>query len=43
MKLSRQEIKKFNAWNNKYKPTEWEIERNNRIVKKQGNYNQFIK
>lgn len=43
MKLSKQEMKKFKAWNKQYPPNEWEIERNSRIAKKQGNDNPFIK
>ena len=42
MKLSKQEMKKFKAWNKLYRPSEWEIERNNRIAKKQDNLNKFI-
>jgi deoxyribonuclease-1 len=43
MKLSKQELKKYKAWNKKYPPTSWEIERNKRIAKKQGNLNPFIR
>ena len=43
MKLSRQELEKYKAWNKQYPPNEWEIERNKRIAKKQGNSNEFIK
>jgi len=42
MKLSKQETKKYNAWNKQYPPNKWEIERNKRIAKKQGNKNNFI-
>jgi len=43
MKLSKQELKKYNAWNEQYPPSQWEIERNKRIAKVQGNLNSFIK
>ena len=43
MKLSRQELRKYKLWNKQYPPNLWEIERNKRIAKKQGNLNQFIK
>ncbi len=43
MKLSKQEFKKYQAWNKQYPANEWEIERNKRIAKKQGNLNTFIK
>jgi len=43
MKLSKQELKKYQAWNKQYPPNEWEIERNKRIAKVQGNLNEFIK
>jgi len=43
MKLSKQELRKFKAWNKKYPPNSWEIERNKRILKRQGNSNEFIK
>jgi deoxyribonuclease-1 len=43
MKLSQQELKKYKAWNKMYPPDTWEIERNIRIEKMQGNQNQFIK
>lgn len=42
MKLSKQEMKKYQAWNKEYPADEWEIERNKRIAKKQGNVNPFI-
>jgi len=42
MKLSKQEFKKYNYWNKKYPPSAWEIERNKRIAKRQGNLNSFI-
>jgi deoxyribonuclease-1 len=43
MKLSKQEMKKYQSWNRQYPPDAWEIERNKRITKKQGNSNEFIK
>jgi deoxyribonuclease-1 len=43
MKLSKQEFKKYKAWNEQYPPSQWEIERNKRIAKVQGNLNSFIK
>ena len=43
MKLSKQEMKKYKAWNKQYPADKWEIERNKRIAKKQGNFNEFIK
>ena len=42
MKLSKQELQKFNAWNKQYPPSNWETERNKRIEKVQGNMNLFI-
>lgn len=33
MKLSKQELKKHQTWNQEYPPTAWEIERNKRIAK----------
>jgi len=42
MKLSKQELQKYTAWDKKYPPTAWEIERNKRITKVQGNSNPFI-
>ena len=42
MKLSKQEMRKFKAWNKQYPPNKWEIVRNKRISKKQGNRNTFI-
>ena len=42
MKLSKQELKKYNTWNKQYPPDVWEIERNKRIEKIQGNLNEFI-
>lgn len=42
MKLSKQELNKYQSWNKLYPPNEWEIERNKRIAKKQGNLNSFI-
>jgi len=38
MKFSKQELKKYQAWNKEYPPTAWEIER---ITKVQGNINEF--
>lgn len=43
MKLSKQELQKYEAWNKLYPPSEWEKERNLRIAKKQGNLNEFIR
>ena len=43
MKLSKQEMKKYKAWNKKYEADEWEVYRNKRIAKVQGNLNSFIK
>jgi len=43
MKLSTQELNKFNSWNKQYPPLKWEKERNKKIAKKQGNLNEFIK
>ena len=43
MKLSKQEMKKFKAWNKLYPATSWEKKRNRRITKIQGNANEFIK
>ena len=42
MKLSKQELKKYEAWNKEYPADDWEIERNKRIKKIQGNENPFI-
>ena len=42
MTLSKQEKQKFEAWNKMYPISEWEIERNKRIYKVQGNSNTFI-
>lgn len=42
MKLSKQELKKYRSWNEQYPPDEWEIERNKRIAKIQGNANPYI-
>ena len=41
MRLSKQELKKYQAWNKEYPPIAWEIERNKRIAKVQGNINEF--
>ncbi|MDY0117212.1 MAG: endonuclease [Sulfurimonadaceae bacterium] len=38
----KQEQQKFQAWNKRYPADKWEIERNKRIKKFQGNYNLFI-
>ena len=43
MKLSKQEMRKFEAWNKQYPVNVWEVERNKRIAKTQGNTNEFIK
>lgn len=43
MKLSKQELKKYKIWNNKYPTDVWEIERSKRIKRIQGNNNSFIK
>ena len=43
MKLSKQETKKFKAWDKEYPPNILEIERNKRIFKVQGNSNELIK
>jgi len=43
MKISKQEMKRYKAWNIQSPADEWEIERNKRIAKQQGNSNQFIK
>ena len=42
MKLSKQEMKKYKAWNKQYKANTWEVERNKKIKKVQGNSNPFI-
>ena len=42
MKLSKQELKKFKAWNKDYPPNDWEIQRDKKITKVQGNSNPFI-
>lgn len=42
MKLSKQELKKYQTWNQEYPPGAWEIERNKRIANRQGNTNLFI-
>ena len=36
-------MKKYKAWNKKYEADEWEVYRNKRIAKVQGNLNSFIK
>jgi len=43
MELSKQELSKFKAWNRKYLPSIWEIERNAKISNIQGNFNMYIK
>lgn len=43
MKLSKQEMSKYQAWNKEYPADEWEIERNRRIANRQGNINEFVK
>jgi len=43
MKLSKQELNKYQSWNKLYPPNDWEIERNDKIGQKQGNLNEFIK
>jgi deoxyribonuclease-1 len=43
MKLSKQELQKYEAWNKTYPSDEWEIERNKRIAQKQGTANMFVK
>lgn len=42
MKLSKQEMQKYEAWNKTYLPDAWEVERNKRIASVQGNSNPFI-
>lgn len=42
MKLSKQEMQKYEAWNKTYPPDAWEVERNKRIASVQGNSNPFI-
>lgn len=41
--LSDSQRQLMNAWNKSYPPDEWEIERDNRIAKVQGNHNAFVK
>jgi len=43
MQISKKEMKKYTTWNKQYPPNNWEIERNKKIAKKQGNSNEFIK
>ena len=43
MKMSKKELKQYKEWNEQYPPSKWEIERNKRIAKIQGNTNGFIK
>ena len=40
--LSQEELRLMNQWNRLNPPSQWEIERNNIIAKKQGNRNPFI-
>jgi deoxyribonuclease-1 len=42
MKISKQELQKYEAWNKLYPPNEWERKRNLKIAKIQGNSNPFI-
>lgn len=42
MKISKQEMQKYESWNKVYPPDAWEIKRNQRIAKIQGNGNTFI-
>lgn len=41
--LSDSQRQLMNAWNKMYPPDEWEIERDNRIARLQGNHNPFVK
>lgn len=43
MKLSKQELQKYESWDKSYPPNAWEIEQNKRIAKGQGNINEFVK
>ena len=43
MQVSKQELKKFQVWNKQYPPDAWEMERNKRIDKVQGNSYQLLK
>jgi len=43
MKLSKQEFQKYEVWNKTYPPDAWEIERNKRIGRVQGNTNGFVR
>jgi deoxyribonuclease-1 len=43
MKLSKQDMKRFNAWHQADPADAWEIERNKRIEKVQGNFNPFVR
>jgi len=43
MKLSKQELQKYQIWNKTHPPTEWEKKRNMRIENIQGNSNSFIR
>ncbi|MBE0513921.1 endonuclease [Sulfurimonas sp.] len=42
MKISKQEMLKYEAWNKMYPSNEWEVERSGRIAKIQGSSNIFI-
>jgi len=42
MKLSKQELQKYESWDKFYPPNAWEIERNKKIANRQGNANFFI-
>jgi len=43
MKISEQEMQKYQAWDKMYPPDAWEAERNKRIFKVQGSLNEFIR
>lgn len=43
IKLSKQELQKYEVWNRANPPDAWEIERNKRIKEVQGNINEFVK
>ena len=42
MKLSKQELQKYESWDKAYPPDAWEIERNKRIKKREGASNLFV-
>jgi deoxyribonuclease-1 len=42
VQLSDSQLQLFQAWNKEFPPDAWEIERDNRIAKIQGNHNPFI-